>query len=95
MEPGAADPKMALITGGGPSAAHSVRSPSYAKLVAALLETAMTHERMNDETLVIPGRFHGKLFNKAQREPQQFLGSPARNGMRAGDHQNVISRAGF
>jgi hypothetical protein len=38
---------------------------------------------MNDETLVIYERFHGKLFNKAQREPHQFLGSPARNGMRA------------
>ena len=82
---------MRLITEQHGLQSHSVRSPSYAKLVAALLDTAMTHERMY-ETLVIPGRFHGKLFNKAQREPHQFLGSPARNGMRAGDHQNVISR---
>jgi hypothetical protein len=64
MEPECTDPEMALIMGGGPSAVSFSPEPELRQADYSLLDTAMTHEHMNDETLVIPGRFQASFLTK-------------------------------
>ena len=67
MEPGAvgtADPEMALITGGGPSAVSFSPEPELRQADYSLLDTAMTHETHERRDASDSRTVSGKLLTK-------------------------------